>query len=454
MEPSFPARRLLALIIGGAVLHGLAAELVFRPTFTPWAIAKPILNAQPDSLPAELRNADEPRWNAWRQKQDKAIRARLRQGDLDSMINLLLYGTSFTRQPRITMATLSEATKNGVVRSRIDDFTAALRRLDDNERFVFVHALIRNEGVDPNDPGPAGEFLYKNLLRVLKERQTLAQRAETSHPDSALDRASLFRDRGVSLDTSILPDFAIEQTLRDLKQRGVLREGQVERVAVVGPGLDFSDKNEESAFDYYPQQTLQPFALYDSLVRLGLARNNRVAVMVFDISPRVISHLQRARTAAQKNTGYVIQLPHDVARQWPPELNAYWRELGNRVGSPTEPIHPPKIFPNLETKAVRVRPEVVLACDPVDLNIVLRRLELPAANRFDLIIGTNIFVYYDAFGQALALENAGAMLRPGGLLLTNDRLPETPGGSMHQAGATDVRYDATAHEVVGWYQKR
>ena len=33
------------------------------------------------------------------------------------------------------------------------------------------------------------------------------------------------------------------------------------------------------------------------------------------------------------------------------------------------------------------------------------------------------------------------MLKPGGLLLTNDRLPEVPGGSMRQAGITDVRYD-------------
>ena len=41
----------------------------------------------------------------------------------------------------------------------------------------------------------------------------------------------------------------------------------------------------------------------------------------------------------------------------------------------------------------------------------------------------------------LALENAGAMLKPGGLLLTNDRLPEVPGGSMRLAGMTDVRYD-------------
>jgi len=67
----------------------------------------------------------------------------------------------------------------------------------------------------------------------------------------------------------------------------------------------------------------------------------------------------------------------------------------------------------------------VLACEPVDLNIVIERLNLQADQRFDLIVGTNIFLYYDAFEQMFALENAGATLNPG-LLLTNDRLPEVP----------------------------
>jgi hypothetical protein len=36
---------------------------------------------------------------------------------------------------------------------------------------------------------------------------------------------------------------------------------------VIGPGLDVADK--QDGFDFYPQQTLQPFALVDSLRRLG-----------------------------------------------------------------------------------------------------------------------------------------------------------------------------------------
>jgi len=409
-------------------------------TFTPWADVKQILN-----LPPDLKNADASKWISWSQREDKAIRARLQQGDLDSMVNLLLFGTSFTKQSRIRVDGIAEAMKSGALRARVDDLIAGLASPNGNERLVFLSGLLRAKGIDPAMPGETGVFLYNNLQRVLQERRALAERAKKAEATSPLDRVSLFHDRGVSLDTGIFPDYSIEQTLSDLKDRGVLREGQVARVAVVGPGLDFADKNEESAYDYYPQQTLQPFALYDSLVRLGLARSGAVSVTIFDISSRVIDHIQRAR----KNPAYIVQLPRDVTRPWPPELIAYWRSLGDRVGTAVPPIQPPQVFKGLETRAVRIRPDIVLACEPVDLNIVLERLNLAAADRFDLIVGTNIFLYYDAFEQSLALENAGAMLKPGGLLLTNDQLPEVPGGSMHQAGMT-----ASALDTIAWYQKR
>ena len=53
--------------------------------FTPYDSVKAI-------LPADLRISDGAQWLAWCQRQDKAIRARLDQGDLDSLANLLLLG--------------------------------------------------------------------------------------------------------------------------------------------------------------------------------------------------------------------------------------------------------------------------------------------------------------------------------------------------------------------------
>jgi hypothetical protein len=451
-----------------------ACVLAAERAFTSWANAKPVLDQPGDLLPAELRNPNEAKWRAWSQRQDKAIRARLQQGDLDSMVNLLLYGTSFTKQPRIKIDAFTEASRAGVLRARVNDLVAGLRSTGNNERLTFLNGLLRSQGIDPSAPGETGVFIYNNVLRVIQEMGTLAKRAEEARrltrPDAVPDpaaifnwRPGLFRDRGVSLDTNIFPDFSIEQALRDLKNRGVLREGQVARVAVIGPGLDVIDKNERSSYDYYPQQTLQPFALYDSLVRLGLARASGISMSIFDISSRVINHIQRARELARMNTGYVIQLPRQVADPWPAGLITYWRSLGDRVGAEVTPIRPPEIFqiadgwltanggPGLETRAVRIRPDVVLRCQPENLNMVLERIPLAEADRFDLMVGTNVFIYYDAFERSLALENAGAMLKHGGLLLTNDRLPEVRGGSMRQAGLTDVQYN---RDAVGWYQKR
>lgn len=447
---------MLALVCGAAL-----SVRAGGPASSSYASVKAVLDQPSAMLPAELKNPKQAKWNAWSQREDKAIRARLRQGDLDSMVNLLLYGTSFTKQPRIKIESLAEAAKTGTLRARVDDLIVGVRNPGDNERLTFLNGLLRSQGIDPGNTGETGVFIYNNLQRVLQEMAALAKRDEEAQrlaqPDadpSALFnwRAGLLQERGVSLDTAIFPNFSIEQALRDLKNRGVLREGQVARVAVIGPGLDFSDKNEASSYDYYPQQTLQPFALYDSLVRLGLARNNAVSMTILDISSRVIEHVQRTRERARMNTGYVIQLPRQSSPAWPDDLIAYWRSLGDRVGNALAPIPPPEIFEaGLETRAVRIRPEVVLNCQAVDLNIVLDRINLAEADRFDLMIGTNVFIYYDAFERSLALENAGAMLKPGGLLLTNDRLPEVPGGSMRQAGITDVKYD---RDAIGWYRKR
>jgi hypothetical protein len=446
---------LCALLVAGSTVSALAAEREFMP----WSSAESILAGQGIKLPADLENANEGAWNTWSRKQDKAVRARLEQGDLDSMVNLLLFGTSFTRQPRIGIENITEAARKGVLRARVDDLIAGLRNPGGNERLAFLNTLMRSRGLDPNgSSADLGVFVYSNLERVLRERQTLAARAAEARrdADSVLDRSSLFRDRGVSLDTSIFPDFSIEQTLRDLKTRGVLGEGQVSRVAVIGPGLDFIDKNEESAYDYYPPQTVQPFALYDSLARLELSKPGALSVAILDISAQVLDHVKRARERARRNLGYVIQLPRDVARPWPPDVISYWRALGDRTGTAVAPIPAPEIFKGLETRAVRIRPDVVLACEPLDLDIVLERLKLPQAERFDLVIGTNIFLYYDNFQQLLALENIGAMLKPGGLLLTNDKLPQRPESSMRQAGMTVVRYngaDPGAIEAMGWYRK-
>ena len=100
------------------------------------------------------------------------------------------------------------------------------------------------------------------------------------------------------------------------------------------------------------------------------------------------------------------------------------------------------------------RPAIVAIVVPHDLNIVVERLG-PASEPFDLILATNILVYYDPFEQALALANVSAMLRPGGVFVTNyavsPRSPlESPAGFV-----TTTFWDRQRNfDTLFWYRRR
>ena len=66
---------------------------------------------------------------------------------------------------------------------------------------------------------------------------------------------------------------------------------------------------------------------------------------IFDISPSVIEHVQRARERAAKDMGYVIQLPRDASASGPPELIGYWNSLGDQVGTGVDAHHPSADLP-------------------------------------------------------------------------------------------------------------
>ena len=165
-------------------------------------------------------------------------------------------------------------------------------------------------------------------------------------PPSALASLStLFRDRGLSSDTSILVDFGLDHLLTVMKASGQLRPGQIHRVAIVGPGLDFTDKAE--GYDFYPLQTIQPFALADSLTRLQLAAPD-LTLATFDVSLRVNAHLAAARDRGRAGTPYTIQLPLDPSRPgrvWTAELERYWTQVGSVFRCPRAPhfCHPPSL---------------------------------------------------------------------------------------------------------------
>lgn len=462
----FKYRRLLLLVI--ALMLAIAGVWLFayrrakqtrehRPIIS-FATAKPVFEANSVALPPELREPNEDKWKNWAQHEDSVVRERLEQGALDSMVNLLLFGTSFTTQPRvITMNDFGDP----VVQARVTDLVKALSNPGNNERIIFLRNLIRSRGVDPGNSlayEQTRNFVLENLRRVVQEqniiREQVDQAGRESDQETGLsERSRVFRDRGISLDTTILSSFGIDGALRDMADRAVLPKGSITRVGVIGPGLDFTDKG--FGYDFYPLQMLQPFAVYDSLLRLGLGERGKIEVTAFDISQEVLEHLRRARDRAKRGENYVAQLPRE-SWSWAPEAVQYWRSFGDEIGAAVAPIQPPPVLAGLETRAVAVRPEVVLSCKPVDLNVVFEQFDRSALGSFDLIIATNVLIYYDAFEQALALQNIATLLKPGGFFLTNDWLPHVSQVPMRSTGYTPVRYGESGDwgDNVFWWQRQ
>ena len=440
-------------------------------TNTPYVDAKPILETlRADLLPAELRATTpverESAWPGWVSRHDATIRARLERGDEESVVNFLLFGTTFTKLARATerdlarLAVQPSGTPVPITR-RIEDLIAGIESPGTNERLQFARQVVERKGINPaTAAGKDGirRYVHENLMRFSTEVAILSATRLNDPTIELHERLTRFRDRGLSSDTSIFVGFAIEQALEAIKAEGLLGANSVRRVAIIGPGLDFTDKHE--GYDFYPQQTIQPFAVIDSLSRLGLAAPSQVRVTTFDLSPRINHHLEAARERARTNGAYTLQLPRNMDPPWIPTFAKYWERLGDRIGEEVKAVAVPPSAGSVQVRAVRVRPAVVLSITPQDVNIVLQRLEpLAADERFDLIIATNILVYYDVFEQSLALANVAKMLRPGGFFLTNNAVFELPTIPMEQVGDTDVTYlrlpgVGDAGDRLFWYRRQ
>lgn len=457
------------------MLTGAAQPDASAPRNMPYADARPVIDAlRPDLLPEPLRGLDpaarEAAWPGWVARRDEAIRARLARGDDDTVVNFLLYGATFTGASRLTpeqVAALARADTPppDIVTARIEDFIGAVAAESRTERVEFARSVLLRNGLDPDSPAGRDRlraYLADEVRRgpaeTLQISRSLDAAISRNDPAAVLLDRTAFSTRGLSSDTSILVDFGIDEALRAAHERGVLRAGGIRRAAIVGPGLDFTDKDE--GYDIYPIQTVQPFAVIDSLLALGLAEAGQLRVTAFDLNPRIIRHLEQARDRAAAGRPYALAFPRNLDLAWRAELTAYWERLGAASGAPAPDLGVPPSAGNVRVRAVHVRPDIVLAVTAADLNIVLQRLApLRPDERFDLIVATDILLYYDAFEQSLALMNLARMLSTGGLLLSNTPVAALPGMPLSAIGHTDVTYMPLAGlgavtDRFAWYRRR
>ena len=193
--------------------------------------------------------------------------------------------------------------------------------------------------------------------------------------------------------------------------------------------------------------------MIDSLRVRNLAAGD-LRMTTYDLNPRVNDHIQAARQRAARGGGYTIQLPRTAAQRWERDLLSYWTRAGETIGTTVPAIAPPPAAGRVDVRAVRIRPDVVQMITPRDLDIILQRPDpLPDGDRFDLVVATNILIYYDVFEQSLALANIARMLHSGGVLLTNNPLFELPAIPVHQIGETKAVYTEGGSDWIAWYQR-
>jgi hypothetical protein len=424
---------------------------------------EPLIRSARLRLPPDLEGLAGPAlrdaWPQWIERHVAATKARLQRGEEDTLANFVLFGVSFTALPRLTAEIADPDEFDQRMRARIQNFVDALAAPGANERLQQLGALVTKLGYSTAAGEPRerlSEYVLQNVERYLIERQryeTSAAKTQTNDTVPVSATAEFYKNRGLSVDTDFRPNFAIEIALAEVRRRGLLKT--VRRVAILGPGLDFTDK--DSGFDHYPLQTLQPFAVVDSLLKLGMARANDLRVSLFDLSPAVLDHVARAVARSRSRQPYTIQLVLDRTRPWSREVLDYWQRFGSQVGANAQALALPAQLRQpadaVRTRAVRVRPEVVGLMDPLALNIVLQRAELPPERAFDLVIGTNILIYYSTFEQALALANVEAMLAPGGVFLTNDLSLELPEIRVRPSGIVNVNYFPGQADQVRLYTR-
>jgi hypothetical protein len=369
--------------------------------------------------------ADSGAWDRWIRGQDAQVRARIDQGVEDSISNMILYGTSYTSLPRMESAESAVAEGGKVseaAQARVGALVAAVGAAAPNERIRIVRDFLKRKGIAQER---VPQFLTANLQRFAEEQgayqKKLVAAGKSGDVEEMLSaRGTLYQTRGLSADTSLMTNYALEDTLRALSAKGLLAEGSIRRIAVIGPGLDFTNKH--NGYDFYPLQTIQPFAVMETVLRLKLGKPDEIEVVTLDLNPGVNAHVAKLVREARAGRAYTVQLPRDTTADWPPGAMDYWAHFGEILGTQAKPLPVPQSVGEVTLRAVAIAPRYASRLVPLDLNVVTQRVDMEEGKAFDLVIATNILVYYDRFQQALGMASIARMMNSGGIFLSNDAL--------------------------------
>jgi hypothetical protein len=419
---SIPSPFSLALLSIAGVAAGLTAQ----------AIAPVSWSDLPAPIQQRLERSglDRTSFPAWTTALRARHAARVLEGDEDHLVFYALQSTRITPaapiEPALSARTLVSSLDADArtrflanpdtlkadripqdARARLRALVRAVETASTDQRLGYFRTLLQKTAAPaaprraPRETAEARvDRAYLRAMRFLAEQER-AGRTE----DAAGAVATLYRTRGLSTDTSVEAGFLIREGLATLR---ALESGRrIHRVVIVGPGLDLAPRT--GLQESIPPQSVQPFAVADALVSLGMADLTSLRITCLDINPRVV----RLLDGLQKQPVTLTLAPTIAAsdRMTPSEeYRRYVETLGLAIGSPITPT----------AKRVAITGAVGRAITTRELDIVLDRLPLEA----DLVVITNVLPYLDDRELTMALANIAAMLAPGGTLLHNEARAE------------------------------
>ena len=346
----------------------------------------------------------------WREQVAGETDHRERDGEGDHLVHYALLSRSFTRQAPVEPAlSAKEFVESGGIPQaallRMQAFEKALRTGGPSERLKELRLIANGRDLRAE---------YARAMRVLYAKE--------------FQHEGIYTRRGHSTDTSVAANYAVWHGLQVLAASDP--SFHINRVLVIGPGLDFAPRT--GLLEIARPQSYQPFAILDALLALG----NTPSVHCFDINPRVIRFFQSFPALK------VLELQAAAGDQ---AYMAYFRQVGTKLGRVDQR--------STTEKTITVKADLAQRITAERHNIVT---DGPAPG-YDLVIATNVLLYYEGAQLTVALANIAQSLTPGGYFLHNDLRPEldsaTQAAGLNALAARTIRISATTFDSFALYRR-
>ncbi|MDQ6676514.1 MAG: hypothetical protein M3Z09_04375 [Acidobacteriota bacterium] len=312
-----------------------------------------------------------------------AMARREREGEWDALVYYALQSRSFTNLPPIEPAVSA--------RRFVDSMEPAHRSCYLSGRCpaagaVPADAANRLEALRHSE-NPGRALYFRELLKTCDASAEYRRAMRFLYrKEFAGDQAS-YRTRGLSSDTSLAPNYTVWNALTVL--HAVDPKFRVRQALIVGPGLDIASRT--GLTEHVEPQSYQPYLTATALRQLGMAET--VEVDCLDVNPLVVDFINNF---SRKST---LEFPRGGTAAAERDFLDWRKGLGDRLAVPravAEHVHAAKA------------------------NLLAERSEAT----YDLVVITNVLVYFSDRELELAMGSIASMLRPDGYLIHNELRPE------------------------------